>query len=63
MTGEAAKNRMNATARTKTPAAWCSCAVSLQVFGLKLVEIDSKNHIYILTNALEEVGDDEPPIR
>ncbi|XP_060793061.1 necdin-like 2 [Neoarius graeffei] len=24
-----------------------------QVFGLKLVEIDSKNHIYILTNKLE----------
>ncbi|KAF4077806.1 hypothetical protein AMELA_G00192310 [Ameiurus melas] len=25
-----------------------------QVFGLKLVEIDSKNHIYILTNKLEQ---------
>ncbi|XP_046725514.1 necdin-like 2 isoform X2 [Silurus meridionalis] len=25
-----------------------------QVFGLKLVEIDSKNHIYILTNRLEQ---------
>ncbi|KAK3519496.1 hypothetical protein QTP70_032521 [Hemibagrus guttatus] len=29
-----------------------------QVFGLKLVEIDSKNHVYILTNRLEQSRDE-----
>lgn len=33
-----------------------------QVFGLKLVEIDTKNHMYILINKLETV-DGASPIR
>lgn len=33
-----------------------------QVFGLRLVEIDSKNHTYILINKLE-AGEEVPPIR
>lgn len=36
--------------------------MSLQVFGLRLVEIDSKNHTYILVNKLE-VEEEDPPIR
>lgn len=28
----------------------------LQVFGLKLVEIDPKNHIYVLINKLEPIS-------
>lgn len=33
---------------------------SHQVFGLKLVEIDTKNHMYILVNRLERA---EGPVR
>lgn len=36
--------------------------VSFQVFGLKLVEIDPKNHMYLLINRLEAV-EGAPPIR
>lgn len=36
--------------------------VSFQVFGLKLVQIDPKNHTYILINRLEAV-EGAPPIR
>lgn len=32
----------------------------LQVFGLKLVEIDPKNHLYILVNKLEPVEATSP---
>uniref|UniRef100_A0A3B5B3D1 Melanoma-associated antigen G1-like n=1 Tax=Stegastes partitus TaxID=144197 RepID=A0A3B5B3D1_9TELE len=34
-----------------------------QVFGLKLVEIDPKNHMYILVNNLETSGDASPTTR
>lgn len=36
--------------------------VSLQVFGLKLVQIDPKNQTYILINRLEAV-EGVPPVR
>lgn len=38
-----------------------SDAAPLQVFGLKLVEIDPKNHLYILVNKLEPV-EAAPPV-
>lgn len=34
------------------------CVSFIQVFGLKLVEIDPKSHVYVLINKLESVPEE-----
>lgn len=54
--------RREADATPKMETFPLNACVSFQVFGLKLVEIDPKNHTYLLINRLEAV-EGAPPIR
>lgn len=54
--------RREADATPKIEIFSLNACVSFQVFGLKLVQIDLKNHTYILINRLEAV-EGAPPLR